>query len=86
MGSLWFQDFTPAFRTLEEEEFNMKMEWGLGDSGGRYEKKKLTFSQPVNERGREVFVLGKTRKPTLTEHLLHQVLRLSFNPHNNLAI
>lgn len=76
MGCPWSQDFTPAFRILEKEQFNVKMEEGWGDweivVGLDMRRKKVRFNEPANIRGREVFVLGKTRKPTLTEHLLCQ--------------
>ena len=76
VGCPWPQDFTLAFRILEKEQFSMKMEERWGDLevvvGLDMRRKKGTFNQPANVRGWEVFVLGKTRKPTLTEHLLYQ--------------
>lgn len=85
MSTLRFH-FTPTFRTLDKEQLHIKIGVGLGGGGDEHEKKKLTFNQPVNERGWEPFVLGKTRKPTLTEYLLGQALCLSLNLHNDLAI
>lgn len=35
-------------------------------------RKRVRFNQQADIRGREVFALGKTRKPTLTERLLCQ--------------
>lgn len=76
VGCPWSQDFTLAFRILEKEQFNMKMEEGWGDweivVGLDMRRKRVRFNQQANVRGREVFALGKTRKPTLTEHLLCQ--------------
>lgn len=66
-----------APRTFEKGLFNTEEEGQMGDNGDGYEKKKLTFNQPVNKRSRQVFVLGKTRKPTLIEHLLYARLCLS---------
>lgn len=56
---------------LRKDCSTLKKAMRLGNNGGGDEKKKLTFNQPVNERGREVFVLGKTGKPPLIEHHLH---------------